>query len=340
MSFFYKKSLYTIPGNYQWIKPSTTPGAGPFGTTYLESIITVIGASSGGSSGNAANNQGGTTVSGGEGGFGGGFGQATYLPAALNSIENILVAAKSVGGAANSQSGAATGIQVGLHSLGTATSNFGSHITCLGGGPSHSGTGGTVSVIGGSNVLSFQGGVTLALATPKNSEVNIYPGLLGSGGIFCWPPTNNHGGANGGQAYSVSAPVFAGNGGGATNGGGVGATNGGQGGDPLVPSAGGGGSSTVTPGLIPGRGGNGANAAPNSGCGGGGGGASANGNSAGSGFIVSGKGGDGADALVSVVDVFTIPPLLPPYVFDLEIIAWYHMFNMARPISLTGRYKS
>lgn len=338
MSFVFRQANYNVPGVYQWVKPSTTPGAGPFGSTYIQTVVTVIGPGSGGGSGTAICAPGATGVVGGQGGMGGGYGQATYLPAALNLLEDIVVAPGTTGGAANNVPGTGVSSANGIPSVQALTSKYGAHISCIGGGPSNSsGLGGAPSVTGGSNIISNIGGTSLRVQANLADQGDTGPGIT-VGGAF--PTTqltgNNAGGAGGSANFLINQ--LGGNGGGANghNGGKGGTNTSGQ--SAIVPGGSGGGSAALGGNANSLQAGNGADAPPNSGAGGGGGGtACSQGNTTGGG-ITSGKGGNGSNGVVQVTDIFTLPPAQPPYIF--VIITWFHMMNMARPISLTGRYKS
>jgi hypothetical protein len=340
MPVVYRQATYKVPGTYQWVKPPTANGAGPYGSTYLETIVTVIGPGSGGESGAPACDQG-SSEAGGAGGNGGGYGQATYLPATLNAIENIVVAAGSVGGTGVTISGAGAGGGSPNKSAATATSSFGAHITCNGGGTNVSGVGGTASVSAGSNVTSVKGGTMLTVQTNVSPQLEIAPGISPGAGLLAWNTTGNNAGASGGSVNNIFNPI-GGTGGGVapTGGGGLGLSNSaGTAQAGLVNGAGGGAAGAVS-GIFPLTGGAGAPGYPNSGAGGGGGGAAASTGLAGGGTITSGAGGNGSHGLVQVTDIFTLPPLGNPYYFNFDLITWFHMMNMARPISLTGRYAS
>jgi hypothetical protein len=347
MTLLFVKKNYFVPGTYQWIKPPTAAGAGPGGSTYLQSIVTVIGGGSGGGSGEANNGQA-TGGPGGNGGAGGAYAQATYLPAALLAFEPIVVGAGTPGGAAQQVPGIGLQAATGLNSLTAAGSNFGAHITCGGGNTSGNQIGATApSVVGGSNIIANRGafGVASGNGVRDQPELGVsFP--INSSFVTAFANSPNSGGAPGGCTSSVTG-VFIGNNAGFL----FPAARGAQGltnSTSVAPSGlvigpfsnGGAGSGAGVPGIFPITAGNGAPAPPNSGAGGGGGGAATNLANAGGGLITSGAGGKGSDGAVQVVDIYTLPPTPPTYIFNLEIIAWYHMFNMARPISLTGRYKS
>src|ERR1700679_3405577 len=102
MHFAYVQRRYTKPGVYQWVKPNTAPGTGPFGSTYLQTNVICIGPGSGGASGAASQspaNAGGVGISGGVGGAGGAYFQATYLAANLSPLMDVIVGAGTKGGA-------------------------------------------------------------------------------------------------------------------------------------------------------------------------------------------------------------------------------------------------
>lgn len=341
MTIVFKQSTYRIPGIYQWVKPNVAAGTGPFGSTYLQTIITVTGPGSGGGSGNVANNVN-TVDTGGFGGLGGGYGQATYLPAALPVLADVVVGGGSPGALPASVSGSIPAQSSGLNSLGTVTSSFGSLMSSLGGGPSNVGNSGTVSIIGGTNITSVQGGFHNPLLNNVADQLPVGPGILSSS-INTWNTQGNNAGANGGSAnILVPPPPFGGNGGGVNfGGGGAGSTNSNSpAGKGQVPGAGGGASGAFLNGLGSLFGGNGADGKPNTGAGGGGGGGAQNILNSASGVITSGAGGRGADGLVRITDIFVFPPSPPPYYFNFDKVTWYHMMNQARPISLTGRYQS
>jgi hypothetical protein len=339
MSFFYRQLTFNVPGVYQWIKPPIAAGAGPFGSTYLETIVTVIGPGSGGSGGGLICNTTGAT--GGPGGNAGAYAQATYLPAALLALEDIIVGAGTPGGAARVAAGTATTSQIGIHSNSATLSKFGVHITSQGGEESDlNSTPATASVTGGSNVTNVSGGVNIQVAPGSGSQPNISQSVRAPGNLATYSIQGNSAGGNGGERIGITTPSAGGNGGGILLGGGIGTTNADVAGNGLLPSAGGGACVSNIAGLFPLQSGNGQNGIPNTGAGGGGGGLVCSQGVIAGGLMTSGFGGQGSNGRVQVIDIFTLPPQLPPYVFDLEIIAWYHMFNMARPISLTGRYKS
>lgn len=347
MSFVYRQFNYRIPGVYQWIKPSIAAGGGPFGSTYLQTIATVVGPGSGGGSGEANNAQA-TGGPGGPGGGAGAYAQVTYLPAALLALESIVVGAGTLGGAPAQVVGIGLQAQTGLNSVTAGPASiFGAHISCGGGNTSGNQIGATApAIIGGSNITSNGGGFGQSSGNGQRNQPGIGPSILAGGAFRTWYPTGTNGGAPGGCTSSVTG-AFVGNNAGAV----YPATVGAQGltnstsvapnGRIIGPFSNGGAASGASiAGIFPITAGAGTDAPPNSGAGGGGGGAATNLVSAGGGLITSGAGGKGSDGFVQITDVFTLPPALPTYVFNLEIIAWYHMFNMARPISLTGRYKS
>lgn len=340
MSFVFVKRTYLTPGIYQWIKPSIVPNSGPQGSTYLQTIVTVIGAGSGGQSGNVNVNQ---TVGqqGGNGGGGGGFGQAIYLPSALAAIEDVVVAAGTAGGNANSIIANLTNAVAGQNGLTpTQSSIFGAHISCPGGNRSDNPFGGTPTVIGGTSVINLRGGNGALCVNGIDVQPGVGPGIT-NGGSPTFTNQNNNGGAPGGTASVVVLHPTSG------QGGAVGNAPGGRG---LINSSGnaqsgsfpgtGGGAAISTTGNAPFTAGSGAPAALNSGSGGGGGGAASVYAIGGATNITSGAGGSGANGAVQTVDVFLLPPPTNVIYIQWDIVAWFHMMNMARPISLTGRYKS
>lgn len=343
MTIFYRQSTYRVPGTYQWVKPSIAAGSGPFGSTYQQTIITVIGPGSGGASGSSGNNVG-NGFNGGNGGNPGPYANATYLPASLNALEDIVVGAGTLGGLPQSIAGTNNGGGFGGASSLTATpgSKFGAHISCPGGQSSGTLNPQFATVVGGSNVVKWDSlsgiaAVTLALVQPSSSP-NTLLGIQHN--IPTWSPVGNNGGAPGGCAINSAPPFLGGDGGGVLIGGGGGRTNA-NGVNAGVPGAGGGGCTAAVLGIIL-NGGNGADAKQNSGAGGGGGGAATSTILAGAGaFITGGQGGRGSDGVVQVTDIFSLTPqIINPYYIQFDLTVWYHMMNQARPISLTGRYKS
>jgi hypothetical protein len=345
MTVVFRQATYRIPGVYQWVKPSTAIGAGPFGSTYLQTIVTVIGAGSGGGSG-ISHVGVGAGGQGGNGGNGGGYGQATYLPGALNSLENIVVGMGTPGSASNAHSATVSG-QIGSVDSNTAgLSSFGAHINCNGGTTSNGDTGGVSTVTGGSNITSNRGGANIADNTNILTQLSTGPGVLNQGAQITWQPTGNNAGGSGGCNF-IGTNVVGGNGGGVNFlGGGLGATNSAAAAQPgFTPGAAGGcsftqGSFVVTPGILV-TGGNGANASPNTGAGGGGGGAAVIADFGSTGTLcTSGAGGNGSNGAVQITDVFSFPNPLPPIYFNLSGVAYFNMMNMARPVSITGAYLS
>lgn len=343
MSVVFRQATYLVPGIYQWVKPSTAAGVGPFGSTYLETIITVVGPGSGGGSGSISNNQG-ASVDGSPGGNGGGFGQATYLPAALSLVENIVVAKGSPGGLPVTNSGLTisfTSGNAGLSVNGTASS-FGTHISCAGGFGTANQNGGMATIVGGSNVTNLRGGSQLTALNNVVVQLMVGPGV-NIGAQPSWTLQGNNAGAAGGSCNSIlSGQNRAGIGGGVfpSQFGGTGVVNStGNAKNGTSPGDGGGASYSVGL-LFPLTAGSGVNAPPNSGAGGGGGGSVTSLASATGGPLTSGAGGNGSNGVVQVTDIFTLPPALPVNYFNWDLVTWFHMLNMSRPISLTGRYQS
>jgi fibronectin-binding autotransporter adhesin len=342
MPFVFRQATYRLPGVYQWVKPSIAVGSGPQGSTYLQTIITVIGAGTGGIGGGANNNQN-TGIAGGSPGPGGGYVQATYLPASLNAFEDIVVGAHSPGTIGGSVSGTTVAAQNSAGTNASGASNFGAHIIAGGGSPASVGNGGSNTVTGGLNIVNNAGGFILVAASQTYFQNTNGPSIKIGGVFSTWQPTGNSSGGAGGSANELPLPAIHNGGWGAGvypqlfGGSGQVFTNG-KAQNGTVPGAGG-GACWANQSIFPLGGGDGAKPLPNSGAGGGGGGGASSQFNAG-GLITGGKGADGSDGLVQVTDIFQLPPTPPFYVFDLEIIAWYHMMNMARPISLTGRYKS
>lgn len=344
MAIVFRQATYLIPGTYQWVKPPIAAGAGPFGSTYFETIVTVIGASSGGASGSCGNNVA-NGFNGGNGGNAGAFAQATYLPAVLNALEDIIVGAGTLGGVVTgilgTNNGGGNGSQNSLSA--TVASKFGAHISCNSGSSSSNiPSQASASVVGGSNVLNIPGGSGIQSAGPVSAQLSVGPntlvGILHN--IPTWNVQGNNGGAPGGSSNNSTAPFSGGDGGGVILGGGKGNTNA-NGSNAGVPGAGGGGATAAVLGIVL-KGGNGANAKPNSGAAGGGGGSATSTLLAGAGAVITGgAGGNGSNGAVQVTDIFTLTITnLDPFYIQLDLIAWYHMMNMARPISLTGRYQS
>lgn len=349
MSIVYRLSNYFIPGTYQWVKPPTGVGLGPFGSTYLQSIVTVIGAGTGGGNG-LVNQSQGTGQTGGPGGNAGAWAQATFLPAALLALEDVVVQAGSLGGASTQIINASTNFVPGNQSASkiSAICKFGAHISCTGGASSNTQNGGTAIVSGGSNIINNPGG---AAATALNSTVfqtNLGPGI-NSGAQRTWNATGNSAGAAGGCA-SFTAPMngnFGGNGGAVAPSSGIisppgslGVKNTSSAAQNGTSPCNGGGASGSLVSVGNQTSGSGANAPPNSGGGGGGGGACSCSGAVPVGILTSGAGGNGSNGAVQIVDIFTLPIPPQPNYFNFDLITWYHMMNMARPISLTGRYQS
>lgn len=346
---------YKTPGIYQWVKPSTTPGAGPFGSTYLQSILTCIGAGSGGAAGASAV---GTAagIGGGGGGNGGAYAQATYLPAALNATENITVGAGSPGGVGVSISSNAINSLARVDSLSAGlsliTSAGGQLINSPGGNGSGGASNATATINGGSNITSFLGCSKLNnptinnVASPSASPSTGINVQGGAGNNSYQVPPGNNAGASGG-CVNTTAFAVAHNNNKACAGGGINFLGGGTGledssgtaGQGVVPGAGGGGAGSALA-VAPISGGKGADATQSSGAGGGGGGgANLFALTVGS-TVTPGSGGKGSDGVVQITDIFTMPPSPPIAYYNWSLVTWFHMANMARPISLTGRYKS
>lgn len=326
MPFAFVQKTYKIPGFYQWVKPSLAPGAGPFGSTYLQTIVKSIGPGCGGGTGDAKNAVGNFSI-GGLAGSGGGYAQVTYLPAALPSLVDIIVGRGSKGAAGASCTG-----------IGLAAASGNAAITP----PDHTSFGpigaflinsfpGQFNNFGGINQIVTGAGITVNANTRGGSAPSPQTEVLNQTGI---------------DTNSAASPGFTTGTLDGNNSGGVGGcanvtANIRQGFGSAVfgvlgaPSAGGRAFCVLAgPGISQA----GVNALPNSGSGGGGSGGAASLADAGSGTIQSGKGGDGSDGMLQTTDIFTLPPVPPSYI--LEIKLWFHMNNMARPISLTGRYKS
>lgn len=347
MAFFFLKRTYNIPGIYQWVKPNTAVGAGPFGCTYLQTIVISIGAAAGGASGGASNNQG-ASLNGGNGGGGGAYAQATFLPASLPPLADIVVGAGTPGGVAASTPGVGIGASGTVNSLTpTKASSFDVLISSPPGNSSNTGNGAlAASITGGFNIINNRGGFgLLAQHNVATGQQNCGPGLTVAGNNTWWP-TGNNGGAPGGSANTLLGPnLIAGPGGGVYPAivGGSPSMNSqitAQSGRVAGPTANGGGGAASQGGVFPITGGKGNDAPPNSGSGGGGGGGASSFGDAGGSTVTSGAGGKGSDGTVQVVDIFTLPSAPPPYYFNFDLVTWYHMMNMARPISLTGRYAS
>lgn len=356
MTIVYRQATYKTPGIYQWVKPPTGVGAGPFGSTYLQSVFTVIGGGSGGSSGDTHSGDA-AGGSGGSGGNAGCYAQATYLPAALNFIEDITVGKGTPGGIALSSpsnvviSHANTpSVPAGLSLVRSAA---GLLINSPGGDASTTQSFTSPTVNGGLNISSFSGcpnfgsptinNAAFPSASPSTSS-NISPS---SGYKSYQVPPGNNAGAPGGCSNTTAFASARGIGKG-TNGGGINGSGGGFGtdntvgvaGSGIIPGAGGGAACSALP-LAPVTGGNGANAKPSTGSGGGGGGSGAMFNATvPGGLITGGNGGNGSDGVVQVTDIFTMPVPPPVAYYNWDLVTWFHMVNMARPISLTGRYKS
>lgn len=341
MTIVYRQSTYKIPGTYQWVKPSTAAGAGPFGSTYLETIITTIGGGMGGDAGDAAVNFTATSDVGGIGGAAGCYINATYLPSSLNSLEDIVVGNGIKGAPAVFVVGTAAGsVSSPQLSSVAGTSRFGLHMSAA--GAQHA-VGGSGTITGGLNVTNQTGAFPLANAvTAARNQLSTQLGVGNTSLHASYYTTgNNAGGAGGNISFNgVFLPAGGGNGG-AINfqGAGVGSSSGGTATGGGFPGAGGGAcAAQVSVSAL--KAGDGANAINNTGSGGGGGGTAITKAVTTGGNVTSGAGGNGSDGVVQVTDIFTLPPVPTPYVFNLEIIAWYHMMNQARPISLTGRYQS
>lgn len=347
MPVVFRQVTYKRPGVYQWQMPNPTPGAGPLGSTYLETIVTCIGAGSGGASGQAANVAQVEFTDGGAAGNAGGYVQATFPAAAfLETIKDIVVGRGTSGGTCEVDGSGGIAELGPIDSLVAGNSTFGSSvidddtfITCFGGQKSTTGIGGGA---GSSNDASqrviFMGGTAITIDSVTSSQPDTGPGVFVAGSLATWNPTGNNAGGGGGTV-DLKEPPVAGKGGGVNfKGGGIGNAGGGAGEGGFTPGSGGGASLNDNAGNT--VGGDGADAIQNTGSGGGGGGGSATRHTAGSGVIKAGSGGRGSDGLVQVTDVWMLPVPPPPYVFNLEVVAWYHMMNMARPISLTGRYQS
>jgi hypothetical protein len=356
VSFYFRQLTYKTPGIYLWMKPSTIAGSGPFGSTYLETIFVCIGAGSGGSSGTSTSGTAAGT-GGGPGGNGGAYAQATYLPGALPAFENLIVGAGSPGAIANPTSSNSVNSNARVDSvnagLSSITSSSGVLLNCPGGQTSASSVVSTPTVNGGSNVVQFSGCANLGVPTINNVAspgASISTGFMvvSAGNHPSWqvPPGNNCGAAGGcvnTVAFALAHGVRK-----ACNGGGIAFLGGGQGlddsittaGAGVTPGAGGGAAGSVLA-IAPITAGNGAPALNNTGAGGGGGGGAelTSINSPGL-FVTGGNGGKGSDGLIQTTDIYTFPALLPPTYFDWDKAAYFHMMNMARPISLTGRYQS
>lgn len=332
MAFVIVQRTYRVPGTYQWVKPNTAPGAGPLGSTYIETIVTTIGPGAGGSSGTASNNVGAGQVIGAGGGGGGGYIQAVYAAASMNLLEDIIVSPGSPGQPSNIVNGGVTGTVNGKASLPvTQPSTFGVKLSAHGGGSNatSAGAGGAVSATGGP--------ISVTSAVGQTSSI---PGGLDPLSIISIP-TGNSAGACGGSSVSTQPPVrFGGNGQSVDFvGGGFGITNGGAAQNGITPRSGGGAAAAVLAGgnyFL--TGGNGANALQNTGQGGGGGGVAVSYVVVALNAVTSGAGGKGSDGLVQTTDVYQLPPSPPPYIFEIK--NWFHMMNQSRPISLTGRYQS
>lgn len=345
MPFYFTQKIYKRPGIYQWTRPPTGVGAGPFGTTYLLTIVTVIAGGSGGGSGFSSNITQVAFTDGGSGGNAGGYAQGSFPAAVLPALEDIIVGKGTLGGVAAVAAGVGITSAPSVDSLIANPSSFGhsgstqTYIECAPGQPSTIGIGGTASVGNNStNTIANRGGTQIPIdALGGNPQFSTGPGIT-TGGLQSWNPTGNNAGAGGGTV-NLNNVVCGGDGGGVNF---IGGGSGNSSAQPAhagsYPGAGGGSSGTQTSGNA--VGGAGANAFPNTGAGGGGGGAATSRSTAGGGVIISGNGGNGSDGLVQVTDVFILPLLGNPYYWDFNRSTFFHMMNMARPISLTGRYQS
>lgn len=338
MSFVYRQATYSQPGVYQWVKPPTGVGAGPFGSTYQQTIVTVIGPGCGGDSGGVAT-QAIVGLAGGDGGTAGGYARATFQPVDLSPLVDITVGSGTVGAAAQQIPGTVATSQASTQAApATVSSKFGALITCTSGFHLNAGGPGSANVFGGTNITSVNGGTSIIATLAVTPQPSTGPTTLPA----TWRVTGNNGGGAGGVVdIRLPAPQLGGDGGSINGiGGGQGSTNSGSAGKGLIPGAGGGAAGVLAGLNISPTGGDGASAAPNSGAGGGGGGSAVIMSTSLGGPVRSGAGGRGSDGLVQVTDIFTLPVTPAPYHFNLDVIAWYHMMNQSRPISVTGRYQS
>lgn len=359
--FVFKILTYKKPGTYQWVRPPTGLGAGPLGSTYFGTLVTCIGAGSGGASGIASNRSQVAVTIGGSGGNGGAYAQGLFLT--LPPLRDVIVGRGTLGAPAGTCPGTGIQLTAQVNSSNAGDSFFGDdgqsqdYLSSHGGQTSNNGVGGVANAGShATNLVANRGGTQLPL-DPDGAyfQTSTGPGISPSG-LPSWNTTGNNAGGGGG---SVNLNRF----------GGIGGGVGGVGGSVNYVGGGSGQSETTTPaqqGTFPGAGGGaagsnfagageaactvlgglnttggyGANALPNTGAAGGGGGASTTRCSAGGGVITSGGGGNGSHGFVQTVDIFTFPAFGNVTYWDWSKSTFFHMMNMARPISLTGRYQS
>lgn len=344
MAILFRQLTYFVPGTYLYVRPLIGAGNGPLGSTYLKTTISVQAAGSGGASGGAINNQNVGAVPG-NGGNGGAYGRADYLPTDLAVTEDLFVGKGSLGGATVSLLGTTTSVIAGVQSVAGGNSKFGTvnKITCPGGTTSNGQATSTPTISGGTNTVAVVGGIQLFANVNIDPQSPTGPLIFAPGHIATWNTQGNNAGTAGGSASFVSSPSgkFGGDGGDINGiGRGIGAANlagtapGGN-----APGCGGGGNGCNLASLFPVIGGPGASGAINKGQGGGGGGLAVNAKNSG-GPVVGGAAGNGSDGFVQVTDYFQLPDAPPVRYIQWDLITWFHMMNMARPISLTGRYES
>jgi hypothetical protein len=311
--------IYDAPGAYVWALPLL-----PVGSIILQVRVRVVGAGGGGYGGAVLNND--NTGVGGGGGGGGAYAEATYVPgSSLPATLPVVVGAAGVGSlgvSATPTNGAEP-----LNSTDGGASSFGTAIVCGGGqGCGFEGN--------GSPGFPAVDGVLYGPTNIKTHAGGAGGGLISGDGVIVPAPAGSGGGAGGNAnpAFSPHIDGYAGN----DTSGGVGVTDetlAAQG-ETGASGAGGGGNFSTPARNADNHAGAGGNANVAGGGGGGGGGASCS-NAF---FSFSGAGGNGAPGYVQVDVLYSYA--VPVGRYPLAQLPVHQAVNMARPISLTGRYKA
>lgn len=341
---------FKTPGTFIWTKASVKipPAAG-----IDHYNVQCIGPGGGGMSG-SANSQAVSGIAGAAGGSEGGYAAADFTPANMPNSAVVTIPPGGSGGAAV-VANLANPTPNGLIGGQSGSTSFDIYMVATSGGCGVSGFGGgsgTVTGPGTSNPVTFQGanGNTVGFGSGNGNPTN---GIDGQISTF---PGGGGGGGNGGASINdfgnglIPLPTLIGGAGvGGASGmvnnrssGGLGQNVGPRG--TLIGttsqagfSGSGGGaiaSYLATDVMFAGQGGDGT--IPGQG-GGGGGQVPSEANPFTTGQNTTGRGGNGAPGGV-IVTTFFFP--IPVYYYNWDLVTWFHMSNMARPISLTGRYKS
>jgi hypothetical protein len=325
---------YYAPGDVLWVRPAI-----PAGGILRKTNVMAKGPGGGGGGGTASCDQGAGSSNIGNGGGEGGYVSADYAPGALPASVAIQVGSKGVKGVGGVAGPGPSGGVGGIGTDGSEATLFGpagvgNYLTAnpgTGGNPSNAGAGvgGIASATGlgaPANVIARTGGNgTQGIGGPDAPGADIVLPSLG--------------GASGGGSYSSPVAAFRG-GNGNDSAGGRGETNifGGSALDGSVGQSGSGGGGVAADSVHysgPLQAGS-AGAALAKGAGGGGGGGAI---LFGAGFIITaGAGSDGGDGQIIVTTFYDIP--IAPGFYPMQQLPVHQAVNMARPISITGRFKA